>query len=245
MCSSICGGDGGDGSGGPYVLLSSVGVPNGVMPLNMDGDAVGTMVQRVGTATQLQDVVLRRGEFATDGDAVRVGDDNTVWANLPWLGQVQLFSYTGVHNTGVNVAIQSSNADLVIHSWTRNDDRWPPSSYDLETVLVPNLGQRIMLMFSYRYIQDTGGTLLHVNNGANGKGVFQGIDPTIGIWSWNKPSTSNNPAKARTNIAAGECAIIELLGIPGWLKKPSHATQDNYIWQVTSLVNVQIGEAVI
>ena len=244
-CSSNCGNGGGNGSGGPYVLLSSVGVPNGVMPLNADGDAVGTMAQRYGTSTQLRDVVLRRGEFATDGYNVRMGDDNNVWANLPRLGRVQSFNYTGIYNASLNTVIQPSSADLVIHSWSRNDDKWPPSSYDLEMVLYPNLAQRIMLMFSYQYILDTNSTLLQVNDGSYGNGVFQGIDPTVGIWSWNKQNTYNNPVKARADIAPGECAIIELLGVPGWLKKPSHAMVDNYIWQVTSLVNVQIGEAVV
>jgi len=232
--------------GGPYIPLYQKGAPNGVMPLNPDGDAVGTMVQRYGTATQLRDVVLRRGEFATDGYNVRMGDDNNVWANLPRLGRVQSFSYTSIYNASLNSVVQSSSADLVIHSWTRNDDRWPPDSYSLEMALYPQLGQRVMLAYSHQYVQDTGGVLFNANEGYYSF-ILQGIDPTLGVWSWNKPGSWSNPVRARADMHASECAVIELLGIPGRIKTPTPYMADTYapyIWQVTNLVNVQIGEAV-
>lgn len=192
------------------IIASKTNVANGLLGLDANGDALATLIQRFGTASQIDPIVLANGQaaFTTDTREIRLGDGITP-------GGVFIAGGSRVFGTNDLVTMNSTSTPAV-------DTVVPVEEFSL---------YRIKGM--YTFLGDTDNlsnfrvTFVGGQNASGGSGLWSSIlDPLTanaanalnvaasGIWSYSG-------AVAATSWAQRVQTTVGITIDPGTLNQPS------------------------
>ncbi|NLX60074.1 MAG: hypothetical protein GXY74_13430 [Phycisphaerae bacterium] len=192
--------------------------PNGYPGLSADGDLVGNIIVRTGTAAQLSHVVLAPGEYAYAADTKKLvmGDGATIFADLSGIGTRSVVAVTDF----IEVPGRD-DMDIVFNV----------EVYGTPILMEPRRdGQRLTIIAGYAAVVANYGELFYV-----GDTVVQGYDTAVGgLYAYYQ---NYYPV---TDPTAG--AVIQLEATSRLLKNPGMPELPPLVWTVVGQMNLTTGE---